>query len=343
MKVGIYSPYLDSLGGGERYILTIAEFFLKKGDTVDIFWNKSGDLIDMGKRFGLDLRGGKFVSNPFSKNLLEKIKITQSYDLVVALSDGSIPLSFGKKNWLHLQVPFQKSNRPKTIDKLKFKFYEHIICNSNFTKKVIDKTYGINSTVVYPPVDVEVFKKGKKENLIISVGRFAASKKQQDLIKAFKKLNTWKLIFLGSHTPDVSLDMDKLRSNAKGFKIEFKLNVSYDVLKESFEQASIYWHGAGFGEDLNAHPENAEHFGITTVEAMSAGCVPVVFGGGGQLEIIEEGKTGFFWQTQDELIEKTSKLITDPKLREKVAGEAVLASKKFSKQNFYNALEKLLI
>ena len=35
MKVVIYSPYLDTFGGGERYMMSIAEIFCKDND-VDI-------------------------------------------------------------------------------------------------------------------------------------------------------------------------------------------------------------------------------------------------------------------------------------------------------------------
>ena len=55
--------------------------------------------------------------------------------------------------------------------------YDIILCNSNFTKKEIQK-YVKNKKVevVYHHVKTEV-KKRKKKNLIISVGRFLAEKK----------------------------------------------------------------------------------------------------------------------------------------------------------------------
>ncbi len=36
MRVAIYTPYLDTFGGGEKYMLTIAET-LSKDSTVDLF------------------------------------------------------------------------------------------------------------------------------------------------------------------------------------------------------------------------------------------------------------------------------------------------------------------
>ena len=58
-----------------------------------------------------------------------------------------------------------------------------------------------------------------------------------------------------------------------------------------------------------------EHFGITTVEAMAAGCVPVVINKAGQREIVEDGVSGFLWNTWGELKDRTQLLAEDGNLR----------------------------
>ena len=65
-----------------------------------------------------------------------------------------------------------------------------------------------------------------------------------------------------------------------------------DILNE-YKLAKIYWHASGFGEDLETHPEKAEHFGITTVEAMINGLVPIVIDAGGQKEIVVQDRWVF--------------------------------------------------
>ncbi len=49
-------------------------------------------------------------------------------------------------------------------------------------------------------------------------------------------------------------------------------------LADLYARASIFWHAAGLGEDAEDDPNRMEHFGISIVEAMSAGAVPVVLG-----------------------------------------------------------------
>ena len=65
---------------------------------------------------------------------------------------------------------------------------------------------------------------------------------------------------------------------------------------------------------------------------MSAGCVPVVFSGGGQTEIITDGTNGFLWTTENDWKEKTFSLINNDKLLDKMSQLAKEKSKDFSKK-----------
>jgi hypothetical protein len=46
-------------------------------------------------------------------------------------------------------------------------------------------------------------------------------------------------------------------------------------------EAKLFWHTTGLAVDELKRPEHAEHFGIATVKAMRAACVPVVIASGG--------------------------------------------------------------
>ena len=85
-----------------------------------------------------------------------------------------------------------------------------------------------------------------------------------------------------------------------------------------------------------------EHFGISTVEAMAAGCVPVVINRGGQSEIVEHGATGFLWDTLAELKEYTATLVSDEALRARMAEAARAAAQRFSREAFTEEFRRLL-
>ena len=105
---------------------------------------------------------------------------------------------------------------------------------------------------------------------------------------------------------------------------------------ELYGKAKIFWHGTGYGVNENLEPEKMEHFGITTVEAMSFGAVPVVINKGGQKETVENGVNGFRWDNEKECVENTKKLIDNDDLRKQMAILSAERSKNYSIEEFYN-------
>ena len=67
------------------------------------------------------------------------------------------------------------------------------------------------------------------------------------------------------------------------------------------------------------HPDRFEHFGITVVEAMSAGAVPVVYAQGGPAAIIDAAECGEVFSTIDELATATVALVHDDARLERLA------------------------
>ena len=119
-------------------------------------------------------------------------------------------------------------------------------------------------------------------------------------------------------------------------------DINYQELAKIYSKAKIYWHAAGAGEDTDTFPQKAEHFGISTVEAMSAGVVPVVINAGGQKEIVEDGFSGFLWNSKEELIDKTGRLINNELLLKELSENAEKRSGDFSPDNFNKSLASLI-
>lgn len=362
MKIGIYSPYLDSFGGGERYILTIAETLSFNHD-VDLLLDDhqlSLDPVklvsDLGQHLNLNLSKIKLVKAPLGRGLdfWRRFFFWKKYDILIYLSDGSIFYSTAKKSFIHFQVPFQNKqsfSANKSMKSLwgniKLSSWKLAICNSIFTETHIKKTWPIKTLVIYPPVEIDKIKPLKKEKYILSVGRFVSftkSKKHEDMIKTFlelcesNKLSGWSLHLAGSVEGDEEY-LNELKKLAKDAPVFFYPNLSFKELINLYGKSSIYWHAAGFGE---TDPTRMEHFGITTVEAMAAGCIPVVINKGGQTEIVEDGQSGYLWETLAELKKLTIELIGDKQLRERLSKESQKRSRKFSKEKFQERIKKLI-
>lgn len=348
MKAIFFDPHLDTIGGGERYVLTVVDYLVKKGWKVDILWENKEVVKKYKDKFGIDLDTVGFLPSP--KNIFEKWKVTRNYDLSFWLSDGSIPFAFSKKNILHFQVPFHNVNGQSFLNKIKFRNIHHVICNSGFTKRFVDKEYNVVSKVIYPPVDIQEFKPGKKQNIVLYVGRFSQllqAKRHNVLITVFKKMidkgfSGWKLVLAGG-TEIGGMDyLNELKCQVGSYPIEFWENPPLPTLQKLYAKAKIFWSASGYGIDENDDPEKVEHFGITVAEAMAAGCVPLVIAKGGHRHIVKEKVNGFLWKNEEELIKLTLVLAKDTRLLKKLSAASIRASERYSLEKFYENLAKII-
>lgn len=341
MRAAIYSPYLDTLGGGERYTLTFASILLKNGWNVDVSWKNQAIKKKIERRFGLDLKDMRVVSD---------IKRGEGYDLCFWVSDGSIPILHSRNNILHFQFPFKGIGGRNLLNKMKFFRINHVVVNSAFTKRFIDSEYGIDSEILYPPIDTKKFTKVKKQNIILCTGRFSQltqSKRQDILIKVFNKLlknkfHGWKLIFAGGSEIGADIYLKSLKKMIKTDAIKLIENPSFNDLRSLYSKAKIFWSASGFDIDEEKNPMKVEHFGITTVEAMAAGCVCLVYSAGGAKEIVENERNGYLWHNTKELESLTQKLIYDKRLQENISKMAEIDSKKYDISRFEKKVLSIL-
>ncbi|QQS38656.1 glycosyltransferase family 4 protein [Candidatus Woesebacteria bacterium] len=345
MKAAIFSPYLDTLGGGERYTISFAKCLQEMG--WDVYIESSDKLIltKIQKRLGINTTKLKVVPS---------INRGNGYDLCFWLSDGSIPTLYARKNILHFQRPFYGTDGKSLINRMKFFRINKVLVNSNFTKKWIDNEYPQKSFVLYPPVDVRSFKSGKKVNTILSVGRFSLleqSKRQDVLIDVFKTLfdernsvlrkEKWQLIVAGGSDVGRTHYVDDLIQKSKHYPITILENPPFVKIQSLFSQAKIYWTAAGYDVDENTKPEKVEHFGITVVEAMAAGCVPMALDAGGHREILNDSN-GILWSTKDGLKKQTQEIIDNPRqlnaLKKKAVNDAIM----YSYEEFCKHIKEIL-
>ena len=353
-RFAIYTPYLDSFGGGERYALTVAEVLSEVGQ-VDLLIDKHLATLDpeallkkAEKYFNLDLSKVNLKAGPVGpgSGAIRRALFLRKYDLMFYLTDGSIFFSTAKKSVLHLQSPIKCIYRKSEWGRKKLRSWNLIVFNSKFTRNTAEADWGRPSVVIYPPVDTSEIKPLDKEKIILNVGRltpFKQDKKQELLIEEFlkisKKAKGWHLVLAGSAFKEDEEFIEKLKAKEKGQPVSIMPNLSYEKLLELFGHSSIYWHAKGFQVD---DPTLMGHFGITTVEAMAAGAVPVVINRGGQVEIVRDNDAGLLWNGLEELENMTLDLIKDEKLRKELSKKAIEASKLYSKDVFKEAILKLV-
>jgi glycosyltransferase involved in cell wall biosynthesis len=325
--VVIFTPYPLVPGGGERYILTTAEN-LSRHSRVTLATPHPYSrirLLNIGRLFGLDLGGVRL-------SVLNDLSAPVACDLLVALGNEvvpPVPPSKGRSCYM-CQFPFPASETYVAERRGWLSGYDCVLVNSNFAKQHFARALRSLDLpaplieVVAPPVETGRFvsRPGTRQPArIVSLGRFFTGdhcKRQDRLIEAFRQLyekntDNAELHLIGALAPGAEhlKYFDRCRKLATGLPISFHLNADREVVDDLLVSSSVYWHGAGLEVDETASPWALEHFGISIVEAMDAGCIPVAPKRGGPLEIVEHGVNGFLYQDFEELVALTRRILAD--------------------------------
>jgi glycosyltransferase involved in cell wall biosynthesis len=147
------------------------------------------------------------------------------------------------------------------------------------------------------------------------------------------RLPGWRFAVVGGCEPSQRPYLAKVERAADGLPVDIRPNASRAVVDELLSTASIFWAATGYGV-RDDQPWAAEHFGMTTVEAMAGGCVPIVIDKAGQREIITPGVDGFRWSTPEQLMSQTERVAGDEDLRARLSAAAVARSNSFSDEAF---------
>jgi glycosyltransferase involved in cell wall biosynthesis len=157
----------------------------------------------------------------------------------------------------------------------------YFIANSNHIAERIKRIYNREATVIYPPVDVDVFtlEENKKE-YYFTASRMVSYKKTLLIVEAFNELPHLKLVVAGSG-PEFNTIKKIAKSN-----ITLIGHIDRLELKTLMQEAKAFIFAA------------EEDFGIVPVEAQACGTPVIAFEKGGVLETVVKDKTGVFFKEQ---------------------------------------------
>lgn len=162
---------------------------------------------------------------------------------------------------------------------------DEFVAISHFISRRIWKAYRRESSVIYPPVDVEAFElREEKEDFYLTASRMVPYKKIDLIVEAFSAMPDKRLVVIGDGP-----DFDKIKARA-GENITLLGYQNHEVLKDYMQRARAFVFAA------------EEDFGIAPLEAQACGTPVIAFGKGGALETIRgldgELPTGVFFFEQ---------------------------------------------
>lgn len=165
---------------------------------------------------------------------------------------------------------------------------DEFISISKYIRRRILKTYRRDSTVIYPPVDINAFSLNvdSREDYYVTCSRFVPYKKIDLIVETFSKLHPEKKLVVIGEGPDAK-KIKKLASS----NIELLGYCSFDEVFKYLSSAKAFIFAA------------EEDFGIAPIEAQSCGTPVIAFGRGGALETIrgldKKNPTGVFFYEQN--------------------------------------------
>lgn len=203
-----------------------------------------------------------------------------------------------------------------------------------------------------------------KLNQIVSVGRIAPDKNYEFMISCFKEIKRkdWGYVICGDGVESLKSSMicadgelENLSTVLKGYNCLFKdksetielpvfikSGMKSEELKELLSHSKIFFHAKGYGKNQDKEPQEFEHFGMATAEAMAQGCVPVVFNGGGQKEIVEHGISGFLFNTKEEAIYYLDLLTGENSPINLMSQNAIESARRFDTKIFQSRIGKIV-
>lgn len=310
MKTALVVDWLDEFAGAERVIASINKNnkiderhalinIMSTNDQLKVF----GEPVPVNSTW-LNIFGKKFrYLLPLFPLFIRNIKVSSNTDLVISSSHCIAKSVKTPKEALHICY-FQARNAKyiweeykiyfsgwkrtfapllpalRYIDKKSAANPDHIIANSNYVKQWISDTYGIEASVVYPPVDVARFSIGThKENYFVTIGRIEPYKRFDLIVDAFNK-NGLELIIIGDGS-----DRKKLESIAKS-------NIKFTGFLQTKEINNFLGNARAFVYI------GIEDFGIAPVEAQATGCPVICLDLGGTAETVIHAKTGIHFSEQ---------------------------------------------
>lgn len=217
-----------------------------------------------------------------------------------------------------------------------------IISNSNFNRQLIKKTFHRESIVIYPPIDLDkIISNDKiKYDCVAVSSRYLPEQNLEIVPHIASKLKGIKFKLIGTASRNSMNLIEDLR------KLCRQLGVS-DQVEILYNQPFATYVSILFSCKVLLRPLSSEPFGISIIEAMASGCIPLVRRGSGPwVDILEkqEGKYGFSFEDVEEAALKIGRIVSDEELfsriQERIRERLIYFQSMNFDENLMNVLER---
>lgn len=303
MRAGLLYYDLNTSGGRQQVVISIIRALRKLGFRTILLCGKRIDKSRIKNNFGVDLQVDKelvlpiwpsdaqtyfefllpgiakplcdVLINPYTNDILPQVDVIYFHYAQQLLLRQKMRKN---KIWNYYYRPYQVVERALALRASCML----LLANSFFTANVIREQIGINPVVIYPPVFLKktVNSARARKNIVLTIARFSPEKKLEQIPLVARGVDA-NFVILGSMRDAKSYR--RVRRLIKKYGVENKVTMiidapnNFSVKMELLQKAKVYFHTMPL-----------EPFGISIVEGMGAGCIPVVHDSGGAIEFVPQ-------------------------------------------------------
>lgn len=326
MITGIFSPVINWCGGAEWVAVNIINTLKDHGHQVVILTNKSlnqNRFEDVFKRevyvdqqivFPLSFFRPTDYHNVYTDAIRSLVLKSKCEVLIDTYSNAVLPgmdvayIHYPLLKRVESELPIRR-NKIYYFPYRKFLHFSRkdisgklIFANSKFTANAVRHEFGVNPRILYPPISGDILNcditnlNQQRNNTVTTVARISKEKNLQ-VIPYIAELTSKEVSFTIVGLLDSIDVLNSLLRLVKKLKVSKRVkiltNVKRDCLRGTLLNSKVY-----------LHPVINEHFGVSIVEAMSSGCLPVVHDSGGPREFVPQDLR---YRNMEEAAEKVEK------------------------------------
>jgi glycosyltransferase involved in cell wall biosynthesis len=197
-----------------------------------------------------------------------------------------------------------------------------IVANSKFTQSVIEKCLGKRALVINPPVTssrIALYSNsGNRKNIVVTISRFRSAKGLEIIPKIASSLKDCEFVLIGIVDRGSERCLKELSEEVERLRVQDRVHIfknkPYSFTLAALSTAKVF-----------LHTQSTEAFGMSIVESMAAGCVPIVPRTGGPwLDVLDQkqGKYGYSYESVQEAADIIRLLAENEDLRKEVSVRA---------------------
>ena len=309
MRIGFFSPTINRVGGGEWVTLNMIHSLNATKHEVAIYSAERIDPAHIRSFFGNSIKLSQEVNfrpnvfDPFGleniyPNLLKSFLLSLRCDLLIDTFSNDLhpwtdavyfqgpPRIFRPCKGIRrlILLPYQTMSQGTLRHRVGQK--KILMANSKWSAKTVEYFTKSPVNVLYPPVSdyfkIKVVASDRRNNRAATVIRIAEDKRPETILHIARMVAAGiEFVVVGSCKTEREMNVlcrlrEAIENLGLGGKVKVLLNVSREKQKEILQTSKVYLHPF----------VQYESFGVSAVEAMAAGCIPVVPNIGGLKEIV---------------------------------------------------------